>query len=113
VGKGTKPKGEGEGGKAMSEVQFDDFYFGGAGRILAEIAKQDEHCDRLFWLAEKDMPERGVVKGEPYCAKCPRIPLIGTHCCLNAGCKERIDEANRKFKENWNKIHPENPITKW
>jgi len=45
------------------------------------------------------MPERGVVKGEPYCTKCPHIPFIGTHCCLDRGCKKQIDEANRRFKD--------------
>jgi len=103
-GSPLQPTCSGRGEKPLSE--HNDF----VTQILAEMPWRDEHCDRLFWLAQEDMPERGVVKGEPYCAKCPRIPLIGTHCCLARGCKERIEEAKRRFKENWNKIHGEDSV---
>ncbi len=74
---------------------------------LAEVALRDDHCDRLFWFAEKDMPERGIKKGETYCYRCPGISFIGTHCCLANKCEERIKEGKKKFWLNWKKLYPE------
>lgn len=76
-----------------------------------DITLGDDHCDRLFWNFQEDNDPNGRVKGEPYCYRCPGTPLIGTHCCTNRRCEDKIKEAKGKFVEQWNKFHTEKQVT--